>query len=357
VLTKPASDGPVLRIGSWPGPSFKDNDFISIFCQALAENGAIVKDVADPRKLDPTTIDVLQLHWAEQVFWRGFGRVKTIALIVETLLAVRRVRKANVPVFWLVHNLKPHDATIFNHILWGAYTKLLSRLVDGFISLSPATLPIIEAHFGSRGWQTNLWIRHPRYPIPDRLDTKKEARFRWHTIDMKLLLVFVGAIRLYKGVESLISAVGLTKDPLHIGAVIAGRVDDRYADELRARVAGASNIEIRARRLEKKEFEGLIRGSDYVVLPFKSTLHSGSIVHALSLGRPVLVPRTPYAKDIADVVGPGWVHLYEGELSAKIIEGLPMPPVGTPDLSTLSPDLAAQRLMNFYKKALIRAKR
>jgi beta-1,4-mannosyltransferase len=357
VGVNPMRCGSALRIGSWPGPGFTDNEFIQIFCEALHKCGAIVNDVTDPRMLDPSEIDVLQLHWAEQVFWRGFGRIKTIALIIGTLWAVRRVKKANVPVFWLVHNIEPHDATFFQRSAWRPYTKILSRLVDGFISLSPATLPIIEARFGCRSWQTNVWIRHPHYPIPDRIVPKKEARARWRTLDRQLLLAFVGTLRAYKGVESLISAIEWLKDPVKSGLLIGGSTNEQYAERLKLLAGGAPNIEIRARKLEKSEFEGLIQSSDYVVLPFKRTLHSGSIVHALSLGRPVLVPRTPYTVDLANVIGSQWVRVYDGEFSAEVIENLPTPPSDAPNLTALSPNLAANRLMDLYYNALGRAKR
>ncbi len=50
--------------------------------------------------------------------------------------------------------------------------------------------------------------------------------------------------------------------------------------------------------------------SELVVLPFVEMTNSGSMLLALSLDRPVLVPRLPVTEELADEVGPGWVaHL------------------------------------------------
>lgn len=57
-----------LRIGCWPGPSFVDNPFVGNFCDALVSEGCVVMDVPDPRRVSPQEIDVLQIHWPDQIF-------------------------------------------------------------------------------------------------------------------------------------------------------------------------------------------------------------------------------------------------------------------------------------------------
>jgi beta-1,4-mannosyltransferase len=64
-----------------------------------------------------------------------------------------------------------------------------------------------------------------------------------------------------------------------------------------------------------------IHDSELVVLPFRQITNSGSVLLALSLDRPVLVPHRPLTEALAQEVGTGWVHLYDGELCAEEIEG------------------------------------
>jgi hypothetical protein len=49
-------------------------------------------------------------------------------------------------------------------------------------------------------------------------------------------------------------------------------------------------------------------------------LHSGSLLLALSFSRRALVRDTPYAQDIAALVGDDWVQLLKAELDSGILE-------------------------------------
>ena len=53
-----------------------------------------------------------------------------------------------------------------------------------------------------------------------------------------------------------------------------------------------------------------------VVLPYIEMHNSGTLLVALSVGRPVLVPRGCVNGTISAEVGDGWVVQYEGELTA-----------------------------------------
>lgn len=59
--------------------------------------------------------------------------------------------------------------------------------------------------------------------------------------------------------------------------------------------------------------------AELVVLPFRRLFNSGSLLLALSLERPVLVPRNEASLALAREVGPGWVHLYDGELQSQTL--------------------------------------
>ncbi len=53
-----------------------------------------------------------------------------------------------------------------------------------------------------------------------------------------------------------------------------------------------------------------------VVLPYREMHNSGAVLLALSLDRPVLVPRNEVTDALAAEVGPWWVQRYDGELDA-----------------------------------------
>jgi beta-1,4-mannosyltransferase len=62
-----------------------------------------------------------------------------------------------------------------------------------------------------------------------------------------------------------------------------------------------------------------IAAAELVVLPYRELHNSGAALLALSLERPVLLPASEVASALTDEVGPGWVHLYSGELTGAAL--------------------------------------
>ena len=86
-----------------------------------------------------------------------------------------------------------------------------------------------------------------------------------------------------------------------------------------------------------------------MVAPFRHYLHSGSIVHALSAGRPVLTPATPFALSLAAELGrPDWLQTYAGPLDAGDAGERPGR-LDALDLAPLAPATAARRLRRFLE--------
>jgi hypothetical protein len=71
---------------------------IPILCEALQRRGAIVVDVLRLWRIRPKEIDILQIHWPEQVFWSGGSRLKELARVGLTLAALARLRFVGVRV-------------------------------------------------------------------------------------------------------------------------------------------------------------------------------------------------------------------------------------------------------------------
>jgi hypothetical protein len=75
-----------------------------------------------------------------------------------------------------------------------------------------------------------------------------------------------------------------------------------------------------------------------VVLPYKAMHNSGALLLALSLDTPVLAPDNEVNRHLAEEVGDGWLHLFEGTLTIEDLERTlkavaATPTRGRPDLS------------------------
>ena len=92
--------------------------------------------------------------------------------------------------------------------------------------------------------------------------------------------------------------------------------------------------------VEQRDLDTALGACDLVVLAYRRVLNSGSAVLALSAGRRVLLPDTPTFRELAEAVGPGWVTLFRGDLTADdLARALAAPePTTAPDLAHLSWD-------------------
>lgn len=337
----------VVRVASWPGPSFRENAFIEIFCEALRRQGIEVVDVPAPRRADPLSFDILQIHWPEQILW-GRGSLAAVANGVLTLLALRRLQKAGIRLVWMVHNLQPHDASPVELTIWRRFSRALARMVDGYATLSPATLPIVREHFPFAQGAASVAVHHPSYTVPAALPNRAAAKRRWQVPPGPLHLVFVGAIRRYKGIAELAELVAAMPSE-RLALTIAGRCERAQSRQFEQLAGDHANVRFHDGFLDDEAFTSLVRAADYVVLPFQLTLHSGSIVHALSLGRAVLTPRTPYAAELAEVVGREWLTLYDAPLTASTLDALTPAPSDEPRLEALEPAKMGRNLAQFYR--------
>jgi glycosyltransferase involved in cell wall biosynthesis len=127
-------------------------------------------------------------------------------------------------------------------------------------------------------------------------------------------------IRRYKGVEDLVEAFK-EWDRAGVSLHVAGKPSSsEILDGLRAAAASDDRISIDARFLDEPDFVTAIRASELIVLPYRHMHNSGTALAALSLDRPVLVPENAVNRALAEECGPGWVHTFEGEISADDIE-------------------------------------
>ena len=237
-----------LRVGSWPGPSFSHNSVIPILCAALQRRGTVV-DVLHPWRTRPKEIDILQIHWPEQVFWSGGSRLKKLARVGLTLAALARLRCFGVRVVWMVHNTQPHDPSGLILATWRFYVLGLKMLTQQYIVLSPATEVVVRQRLRLSHKAIVASIRHPSYP---RGFSTEVARLHLGISPDLRVYVFFGMIRPYKGIDDLLDAFGKLADP-NARLIIAGEPHSpSVANMLSAKAKLDPRIDLRTRKHPRK---------------------------------------------------------------------------------------------------------
>lgn len=111
--------------------------------------------------------------------------------------------------------------------------------------------------------------------------------------------------------------------------------------------------------LSEADYVEEVTASELVVLPYRHMHNSGSVLAALSLDRPVLVPDNEVNRRLAAEVGPAWVHLYAEEVGADDLDRAfatmrREPLEGSPDLDGRGWQAAGESHVAAYRQALRR---
>jgi glycosyltransferase involved in cell wall biosynthesis len=102
---------------------------------------------------------------------------------------------------------------------------------------------------------------------------------------------FIGNLLPYKGLEELIDAFSAVDDGTN-WLLISGGAPREYGDSIVAHAAGHPRVTVRTYDYAPGEaFVRVLQASDVIVLPFRASTTSGSLVQALSWPRPCVVPR------------------------------------------------------------------
>lgn len=285
------------------------NSFVRLFSDAIARQGYQISDF-DWNGIERGNANVAILHWPHEL--TGFGGLKGIRPYLGFRRRIAMARAKGARIIWVAHNARPHDSGWVSTMLMRRFV----RSIDGIVHFSHHSRELIAALYTPPARITQIETVHGHYldamETPFQAATPAEARVK---------LVYFGQIRRYKNVDLLAQiAAGL---PSELSLMIGGR---RSHEDVACRIeqiaASAPNIklDLRAEALPDADIERLVDAGQGIVLPYQAILNSGAAIFALSRGRPVLAPNIGSLPELQAIVGPEWLQLYDGEISAADVE-------------------------------------
>ena len=331
---------PSIRVlESFQTPRATTNPYITMLFNALGE--ACEVRAFSWKEALRGNYNVFHVHWPE-VLLASARPTRRAARRVAFAVMLTRIKRNRVAVVRTMHNLKPHE-TPSRIDAWLLHR--LDSLTTAWIRLNPTTDP------GGRDDVTTILLGHYLNwfeSIPDiEADPHQVVNF--------------GLIRPYKGVAELVTAFHSSADPQLRLAVIGRPSTPELESEIRSLAAGDDRIRLSLEHIDDTDLAGEVRGSTLVILPHHNMHNSSSLLLALSLDRPALVPRTEVTEEVQREVGPGWVYLYDGEINTKVIESSVAasqtePRSLSPDLSNRNWDRVADAHVAVFTRALAKVR-
>ncbi len=197
-----------------------------------------------------------------------------------------------IKVIGLVDNWSGHEKILFE----GFFRKLFIKSCDRFISFSENVAENLKNN-------TNKKVLPLFHPINDHLPnkiSKDEALYNLNLPSKKYIL-FIGLIRKYKGVESLIKAFHyVSKEHKNLRLIIAGEFYDDITiyKKLIKRKGIEDIVIIDDNFLESSKIRDYICVSDIVVQPYKKASQSGITPVAYFYDKPLVVSNIEGLKEI-----------------------------------------------------------
>jgi glycosyltransferase involved in cell wall biosynthesis len=214
--------------------------------------------------------------WGRQILWYWFK----VWLFSFKLFRLKIV--------YTVHDLKFHSKVFNNEAKTHEY---LMRMADSLVFLNDLSKNQVLASLPGKPYALI-----PEGPLDIKTTiSKSEMRERLGVSNSKILLVLVGHLQAYKGIDLLFPAAEIM--PENFAIRIAGVCMGEYRLELEALASRAQelglDIKLEARGLSDEEFSAYLYCADYFIYPCRDINNSGSLNAALTANLPVIVPDMP----------------------------------------------------------------
>jgi glycosyltransferase involved in cell wall biosynthesis len=248
---------------------------------------------------------VLHLHWLNGVTERAESAEEAGEQATAFLAQLDALRARGCQVAWTIHNTLPHGVRFETEAVTvrrGVVER--AALVHALTASTPAEVAPWFAIPADR----LVVLPHPSYAgVYPTTATRESARFELGLWPDELVFLAFGAIRPYKGVDSLLAAWRAAAAPSPAPSpaprrlVVAGAVTPGPgADELLLDLAVTPDVAAFPRRIEDSLVGDFHRAADVAVLTRTQALNSGVLLLALTFGLPVIAPRFAAAVELLD---------------------------------------------------------
>jgi glycosyltransferase involved in cell wall biosynthesis len=324
----------------WP-----ENQYLTCLWSAVRACGVEVDvfnlgQLVAQAKAGQKVADVIHLNWIHQFCPVSRHRSpKSLLRSFASLLKFAFLKSQGYQLVWIVHNTLSHESKapqIEHCFRWG-----LSRLCSDVITMSEYSRQQIAHRYG-RTNRVHL-VPHGNYiGVYANQISREAAREKLGIPTDKKVLLHLGQLRRYKGVEYLLSTFRNLENP-DVILLIAGTCRDAaLLEELQTAAQADSRILLHPDFIQDDDIQIYMNACDWVVLPYHQVLNSGSALLALSFGRPIIAPQKGALTELIVDGQHGFSYACDDDLGTTIQQALATSPEIWQQMCVQSYELAQQ---------------
>jgi glycosyltransferase involved in cell wall biosynthesis len=271
-------------------PWYETNPYLKLLSMSLQKKGIniIYNPVFNAKWLNQEKgrVDILHFHWIHDQF-DSENRILAFKRGLHFILLLLKARILGYKILFTAHNIAHHECRypiidficrlsiihlssfVFVHCNF-AKEKITKRFLVN--SKKVQTIP----HGNYIGWYLN------------NVD-KKTSRAYLKISQEKFVYLFFGLIRKYKGIKNLIDVFKKMEKDENILVIAGMTFNEEIKNFLEKSIQ--ENIILDLRYIPSNEVQYYFNACDVVVLPYLNILTSGSLLLAMTFGKPIIIPK------------------------------------------------------------------
>lgn len=319
--------GDKLRVLT-PSINASENQYLTCLWSSVGAYGVEV-DIFEPSraitelKAEPKLGDVLHLQWIQR--FCGFNshqKLQSLRFIIGNLRNFIFLKKRGYQLVWTIHNTLAHDCE--HPMIERLFRWCLSHICDDIIVMSEYGRREVAQLYG-RTQKVHV-IPHGNYigAYPNQI-SRAAAREQLQLPAHHPVLLYVGQIKPYKGVDHLIAAFQKLQHPEAVLLIAGSCADETLRSQIQQAAQANPQIRIHLHFVPDDQLQVYLNACDWVVLPYRKILNSGSALMALSFGRPVIVPQRGALGELITEGQQGFCYDCDRDLTATLKRALSVP--------------------------------
>ncbi|MBW2046212.1 MAG: glycosyltransferase family 4 protein [Deltaproteobacteria bacterium] len=290
---------------------FNYNPYGYLFKKSLQKKGIrFIDSKRAPLKqaLKSNKIDIIHFHWLNYLF-----NYETLSSAIRSsfrfFCLLIRLKIRGMRCCWTIHNIQPHENR-----------RPIINFIDYFIMAIIADSVVVLSNWQKKQVKKIFRVNNEKIFIAPHANyigyyknccSRDEAREYLGISKTKFVYLFFGRIRKYKGIIDAIEIFRNNRKGNDI-LLIAGRLNNR---DLEGQISALKDdsVILHLKAIENDEVQCYFNAADVCIFPFKKITNSGSVLLAMSFGKPVICPNKG---SLIEVVKPTFGICYsEGELA------------------------------------------